>query len=67
MARIPFAAIVVAILSFAIAAAAQAPAPSPTSDGTSVDQGIAYLLMIVALVLTYLIHPLDASSAYKLF
>jgi hypothetical protein len=31
--------------------------------GTSVDQGIAYLLMIVALVLTYLIHPLDASSA----
>uniref|UniRef100_A0A0D9ZVS8 Arabinogalactan peptide 16 n=1 Tax=Oryza glumipatula TaxID=40148 RepID=A0A0D9ZVS8_9ORYZ len=67
MARIPFAAIVVAVLSFAIAAAAQAPAPSPTSDGTSVDQGIAYLLMIVALVLTYLIHPLDASSAYKLF
>uniref|UniRef100_A0A0D3G4K3 Arabinogalactan peptide 16 n=1 Tax=Oryza barthii TaxID=65489 RepID=A0A0D3G4K3_9ORYZ len=67
MARIPFAAIVIAVLSFAIAAAAQAPAPSPTSDGTSVDQGIAYLLMIVALVLTYLIHPLDASSAYKLF
>lgn len=35
--------------------------------GTSVDQGIAYALMFVALVLTYLIHPLDASSAYKLF
>jgi hypothetical protein len=35
--------------------------------GTSVDQGIAYVLMLVALVLTYLIHPLDASSAYKLF
>lgn len=33
--------------------------------GTSVDQGIAYVLMLVALVLTYLIHPLDASSAYK--
>lgn len=35
--------------------------------GVSVDQGIAYLLMLVALVLTYLIHPLDASSSYKLF
>ena len=36
--------------------------------GTSVDQGIAYVLMLVALVLTYLIHPLDASSsAYRLF
>ncbi|KAL5989230.1 hypothetical protein ACLOJK_010120 [Asimina triloba] len=32
--------------------------------GTSIDQGIAYLLMLVALVLTYLIHPLDASSSY---
>ncbi|WOL01494.1 arabinogalactan protein 41-like [Canna indica] len=46
---------------------AQAPAPAPASDGTSIDQGIAYLLMLVALVLTYLIHPLDASSLYKLF
>ncbi|OAY48409.1 hypothetical protein MANES_06G156900v8 [Manihot esculenta] len=37
---------------------AQSPAsaPSPTSDGTSIDQGIAYILMLVALVLTYLIH-----------
>jgi hypothetical protein len=35
--------------------------------GTSIDQGIAYLLMIMALVLTYLIHPLDASAPYKLF
>lgn len=34
--------------------------------GTSVDQGIAYVLMFVALALTYLIHPLDASSAYSL-
>ncbi|KAF9599618.1 hypothetical protein IFM89_001208 [Coptis chinensis] len=31
--------------------------------GTSIDQGIAYVLMLVALVLTYLIHPLDASSS----
>ncbi|XP_059629101.1 arabinogalactan protein 41-like [Cornus florida] len=36
--------------------AAPAPAPAPTSDGTSIDQGIAYLLMLVALLLTYLIH-----------
>ncbi|CAL5382157.1 unnamed protein product [Camellia sinensis] len=43
------------------------PAPAPTSDGTSIDQGIAYLLMLVALVLTYLIHPLDASSSYSFF
>ncbi|CAK7324102.1 unnamed protein product [Dovyalis caffra] len=33
-----------------------APSPSPTSDGTAIDQGIAYILMLVALVLTYLIH-----------
>ncbi|KAL6124085.1 hypothetical protein ACLB2K_076600 [Fragaria x ananassa] len=46
--------------------AAHAPAPAPTSDGTSIDQGIAYVLMLVALVLTYLIHPLDASS-YNFF
>ncbi|XP_022979386.1 arabinogalactan peptide 20-like [Cucurbita maxima] len=39
-----------------------APAPAPASDGTSIDQGVAYVLMLVALVLTYLIHPLDASS-----
>nr|ACG31296.1 AGP16 [Zea mays] len=56
------------VATLAAAANALAPAPAPaTSDGTSVDQGIAYVLMLVALVLTYLIHPLDASSAYKLF
>ncbi|XP_047096225.1 arabinogalactan protein 16-like isoform X2 [Lolium rigidum] len=36
-------------------------------DLISLELGVAYLLMIVALVLTYLIHPLDASSPYKLF
>ncbi|KAL3747342.1 hypothetical protein ACJRO7_016168 [Eucalyptus globulus] len=36
--------------------AAQGPAPSPSSDGVAVDQGIACLLMLVALVLTYIIH-----------
>ncbi|KAK1582860.1 hypothetical protein Q3G72_018957 [Acer saccharum] len=39
------------------------PAPAPVSYGTSIDQGIAYMLMLAALVLTYLIHPLDASSS----
>ncbi|KAH7550177.1 hypothetical protein JRO89_XS13G0147700 [Xanthoceras sorbifolium] len=33
-------------------------------DGTSIDQGIAYVLMLVALVLTYLIHASDL--AYRL-
>ncbi|XP_019082773.1 PREDICTED: arabinogalactan peptide 20 [Camelina sativa] len=62
--------VVVALIAFVFAvispfAGAQslAPAPSPTSDGTSIDQGIAYLLMVLALLLTYLIHPLDASSS----
>ncbi|KAF8051635.1 hypothetical protein N665_1687s0001 [Sinapis alba] len=50
---------------FAGAQSLAPPAPSPTSDGTSIDQGIAYLLMVVALVLTYIIHPLDASSIFS--
>ncbi|KAL5222009.1 hypothetical protein ABZP36_026722 [Zizania latifolia] len=62
-----FALAVAVVAMVATLANAQAPAPAPTSDGTSVDQGIAYVLMFVALALTYLIHPLDASSAYKLF
>ncbi|KAJ6695349.1 ARABINOGALACTAN PROTEIN 20 [Salix koriyanagi] len=45
-------------------AQAQAPAPAPTSDGTSIDQGIAYVLMLVALVLTYLIHAADLSHSF---
>ncbi|EOA25037.1 hypothetical protein CARUB_v10018343mg [Capsella rubella] len=56
-------AIVLAVISPLAGAQSLAPAPSPTSDGTSIDQGIAYLLMVLALVLTYLIHPLDASSS----
>ncbi|TYI54939.1 hypothetical protein E1A91_D11G106900v1 [Gossypium mustelinum] len=55
-------ALVFAIVSPNVEAQSAAPAPSPTGDGTSIDQGIAYVLMLVALVLTYLIHPLDASS-----
>nr|GLL29178.1 arabinogalactan peptide 22-like [Ipomoea trifida]GMD11824.1 arabinogalactan peptide 22-like [Ipomoea batatas] len=36
-----------------------APAPAPASDGTTIDQGIAYVLMLLALVLTYIIHTAD--------
>ncbi|GMN42975.1 hypothetical protein TIFTF001_012179 [Ficus carica] len=64
-----FAALAFAIASPALVHAqssAPAPTPLPTSDGTSIDQGIAYVLMLAALVLTYLIHPLDASS-YNFF
>ncbi|KAK4364161.1 hypothetical protein RND71_015519 [Anisodus tanguticus] len=59
---------VVALVTIIPFAQAQelAPAPAPVSDGTNVDQGIAYVLMLVALVLTYLIHPMDA-SAYIFF
>ncbi|KAG1367543.1 arabinogalactan protein 41 [Cocos nucifera] len=60
-------ALVFAVVFPAVQAQAPAPAPAPTSDGTAIDQGIAYVLMFLALVLTYLIHPLDASSPYKLF
>ncbi|KAG4391595.1 hypothetical protein GLYMA_05G214851v4 [Glycine max] len=40
----------------AVQAQSAAPAPAPTSDGSSLDQGIAYVLMLLALVLTYIIH-----------
>ncbi|XP_044467553.1 arabinogalactan protein 41-like [Mangifera indica] len=46
----------IALPQLAHAQSGAAPAPAPTSDGTSIDQGIAYLLMLVALILTYLIH-----------
>ncbi|GKV06578.1 hypothetical protein SLEP1_g18453 [Rubroshorea leprosula] len=36
-------------------ASSPAPAP-PTSDGTAIDQGIAYLLLLVALAITYTFH-----------
>ncbi|KAB2076857.1 hypothetical protein ERO13_A06G061600v2 [Gossypium hirsutum] len=32
------------------------PAPAPSSDGTAIDQGIAYILLLLALAITYLIH-----------
>ncbi|OAY56400.1 arabinogalactan protein 41-like [Manihot esculenta] len=52
-------ALIFVIGSPAVQALSPAPAPAPTSDGTSIDQGIAYVLMLVALVLTYLIHAAD--------
>ncbi|KAL9237397.1 hypothetical protein vseg_011950 [Gypsophila vaccaria] len=54
-----FVILVVSSLIFAMSNAqssAPAPAPAPSSDGSNVDQGIAYVLMMVALALTYLIH-----------
>ncbi|CAO2822831.1 unnamed protein product [Amaranthus hypochondriacus] len=36
-----------------------APSPAalpPSSDSTTIDQGIAYVLLLVALAVTYLIH-----------
>ncbi|MCL7025897.1 hypothetical protein MKW94_005824 [Papaver nudicaule] len=35
---------------------APAPAEGTASDGTSLDQGIAYFLMLAALAVTYLMH-----------
>ncbi|CAH2044265.1 unnamed protein product [Thlaspi arvense] len=48
--------IVLSILLPMARAQSTAPALAPISDGTTIDQGIAYVLMLVALVLTYLIH-----------
>ncbi|KAM0938445.1 putative arabinogalactan protein/22/41 [Dioscorea sansibarensis] len=49
-----FVALIIGIVSPGVRA--QAPAPAPTSDGTTIDQAVAYALMILALALTYLIH-----------
>ncbi|KAK4803559.1 hypothetical protein SAY86_003376 [Trapa natans] len=57
------AALLFTIVLPAAQAQSMAPAPTPTSDGTAIDQGIAYVLMLVALVLTYLIHTGDVSSS----
>ena len=67
--RLTVAAIAAVIFGIAISAVQanpipSAPAPAPASsnshsDGTNIDQGIAYSLMVLALVLTYLIHSAD--------
>ncbi|KAF8114845.1 hypothetical protein N665_0033s0035 [Sinapis alba] len=51
-----FVIISVILLPIAHAQSPASPAPAPTSDGTSIDQGVAYVLMMVALALTYFIH-----------
>ena len=53
-------ALIFAIIMPAVQGDAFAPVPAPTSDGTAIDQGIAYGLMLIALVLTYIIHSFDA-------
>ncbi|XAR69549.1 hypothetical protein NMG60_11001181 [Bertholletia excelsa] len=65
MAKLSFDLFAVFVLVFAIAlpssqAQSMAPSPAPDSDGTCIDQGVAYVLMLVALILTYLIHTFDA-------
>ncbi|WOG92872.1 hypothetical protein DCAR_0312149 [Daucus carota subsp. sativus] len=40
----------------AINAQAPAPAPAPSNNGAALDQGIAYVLMLLALAVTYIIH-----------
>lgn len=32
------------------------PAPAPVSDGSTIDQGVAYVLLLLALAVTYLVH-----------
>ncbi|CAB4288328.1 unnamed protein product [Prunus armeniaca] len=49
-------ALVISLLLPSINAQTLAPTPAPTSDGVAVDQGIAYVLMVLALLLTYIIH-----------
>ncbi|KAH6829368.1 arabinogalactan protein 22 [Perilla frutescens var. hirtella] len=49
--------ILVALFQFAAAqGGAPSPAPAPSNDGTAIDQGIAYFLLLIALAVTYLIH-----------
>ncbi|CAM6089009.1 unnamed protein product [Calypogeia fissa] len=54
---------VISLMATDVQAQAPAPAPLPTSDGHTIDQGIAYFLLLLALVLTYLI-PMDAFPSF---
>ncbi|TKY60700.1 Arabinogalactan peptide 16 [Spatholobus suberectus] len=56
--------IIALFMPAAVHAQTPAPAPAPTSDGSSLDQGIAYVLMLLALVLTYIIHSAEISSSF---
>ncbi|CAG7880173.1 unnamed protein product, partial [Brassica rapa] len=49
--------VIISVILLPVAhAQSPSPAPAPTSDGTSIDQGIAFVLMMLALALTYFIH-----------
>lgn len=54
---------VIAFMSAEVEAQASAPAPPPSNDGNTIDQGVAYFLLLLALVLTYLI-PMDALPSF---
>ncbi|KAH1107290.1 hypothetical protein J1N35_011058, partial [Gossypium stocksii] len=60
----------IGMIALPVTVQAQSPALAPapgiaptlaptTNDGTSIDQGVAYVLMLVALLLTYMIHVAD--------
>ncbi|PIA64540.1 hypothetical protein AQUCO_00100193v1 [Aquilegia coerulea] len=53
---IVFLAFIVALVFPVAIAQSPEPAVAPTSDGVAIDQGIAYVLMFAALLLTYIIH-----------
>ncbi|QCE15636.1 Arabinogalactan peptide [Vigna unguiculata] len=48
--------LIIAALMSVASSQVTAPAPAPTSDGTTIDQAVAYVLMLLALVLTYIMH-----------
>ncbi|KAI3895528.1 hypothetical protein MKX03_022179 [Papaver bracteatum] len=51
-------ALIVSLVFPAIVNAQSTPGPAmaPTSDGVAIDQGIAYVLMFAALLVTYIVH-----------
>ncbi|MBA0583867.1 hypothetical protein Gorai_014708 [Gossypium raimondii] len=60
------AALAIGMIASSVTVQAQSPALAPTlapttndGTGTSIDQGVACVLMLVALLLTYMIHVAD--------
>ncbi|BAT78787.1 arabinogalactan protein 41-like [Vigna umbellata] len=53
---VTFLILIIAALMTVASSQVTAPAPAPTSDGTTIDQAVAYVLMLLALVLTYIMH-----------
>ncbi|KAL3825228.1 hypothetical protein ACJIZ3_021257 [Penstemon smallii] len=56
MLRLSFVMTIFLLLLALVNAQVPEPAPAPSSDGVAIDQGIAYLLMLVALAITYMLH-----------